>query len=116
MVVLMLTTLAWSRKLTTTSLAPGMRLRRGYEPPPEGTAVQEADPKAEEADEAAAAQSVSKLLLVVHGIGQNLSGSNIAGWALSSLPRTPGASLTVVSLWTLRDFAYVLPDSRMLTP
>ncbi len=62
-----------------------MRLRRGYEPPPEGVSVQEvADPKAEEAEEAAAAQPVDKLLLVVHGIGQNLSGSNIAS-TLSSL-------------------------------
>ena len=56
-----------------------MRLRRGYQPPPEGVTVQEADPKTEEAEEAAAAQPVNKLLLVVHGIGQNLSGSNIAG-------------------------------------
>ena len=55
-----------------------MRLRRGYEPPPEGVTVQEADPKAEEADEAAVAQPVDKLLLVVHGIGQNLGGANIA--------------------------------------
>lgn len=55
-----------------------MRLRRGYESPPEGVNVQEADPKAEEADEAAAAQPVDKLLLVVHGIGQNLGGANIA--------------------------------------
>lgn len=56
-----------------------MRLRRGYELPPRGVSVQEADPKAEEAEEAAASQPVDKLLLVVHGIGQNLSGSNIAG-------------------------------------
>jgi hypothetical protein len=54
-----------------------MRLRRGHELR-EGVSVQEADPKAEEADEAAAAQPVDKLLLVVHGIGQNLTGSNIA--------------------------------------
>ena len=68
------------RKLSTATAAPGMRLRRGYQPPPEGATVQEADPKTEEAEEAAAAQPVNKLLLVVHGIGQNLSGSNIAGW------------------------------------
>ena len=55
-----------------------MRLRRGYESPPEGVTVQEADPKAEEADEAAAVQPVNRLLLVVHGIGQNLGSANIA--------------------------------------
>ncbi|KAK9800186.1 hypothetical protein WJX73_006192 [Symbiochloris irregularis] len=35
--------------------------------------------KAEEADDAAAVQPIGRLLYVVHGIGQNLSGSNIAG-------------------------------------
>lgn len=67
------------RRLSTSGGLPGMRLRRGYQLPPEGVTVQEADPKAEEADDAAATQPISKLLLVVHGIGQNLSGSNIAG-------------------------------------
>lgn len=62
-----------------------MRLRRGYETPPEGVTVQEADPKAEEADEAAAGQPVDKLLLVVHGIGQNLGAANIA--SMSSFPQ-----------------------------
>ena len=56
-----------------------MRLRRGWEPPAEGVTVQEADPQAEEMEEAAANQPVNRLLLVVHGIGQNLTGSNIAG-------------------------------------
>lgn len=50
--------------------------------------VQEADPKAEEADEAAAAKPVGKLLLVVHGIGQNLSGSNIVGTSPNPCPRS----------------------------
>lgn len=72
-----------TRKLTS-GTSPGMRLRRAYRPPPEGAAVQEADPKAEEVDQAAATVPISKLLLVVHGIGQNLSGSNIAG--LFNLP------------------------------
>lgn len=67
------------RKLSSKAAAPGYRLRRGYEAPPENVVVREADPKAEEADEAAARLPVSKLLLVVHGIGQNLAGSNIAG-------------------------------------
>lgn len=67
-----------------------MRLRRGYQPP-QGTNVQEADPKSEEADEAAAAQPVGKLLLAVHGIGQNLGGANIAcegshAWSHSCVP------------------------------
>lgn len=65
-----------------------MRLRRGYEAPPAGVVVQEADPKAEEADEAAAAKPVGKLLLVVHGIGQNLSGSNIVGTSPNPCPRS----------------------------
>jgi len=66
-----------------------MRLRRGYEPPPEGVNVQEADRKAEEAEESAAAQPVDKLLLVVHGIGQNLTGSNIASTVLSFQEHIP---------------------------
>ena len=37
----------------------------------------EVDVKAEEADEAAAAQPVDRLILAVHGIGQKLSGANI---------------------------------------
>ena len=35
--------------------------------------------QAEEADEFAAVTPVDRLLFVVHGIGQNLAGSNIAG-------------------------------------
>ena len=66
------------RKLgSSTDLGP--RLRRGYLPPQEGATSQQVDTKAEAADDAAAKQPVERLLLVVHGIGQNLSGTNSHG-------------------------------------
>ena len=54
----------------------GPRLHRGYQPPAEGATSQQVDAKAEAADDAAAKQPVGRLLLVVHGIGQNLSGAH----------------------------------------
>lgn len=82
-----------------------MRLRRGYQTPPEGVTVQEADPKAEEADEAAAAQPVDKLLLVVHGIGQNLGGANIASMTHTRVALTNTSRnmepVTVLASWSI---------------
>lgn len=52
----------------------GPRLRRGYQTPPEGVITTQIDAKAEAVDDAAARQPVTRLLLCVHGIGQNLSG------------------------------------------
>ena len=57
----------------------GARLHRGYPLPSPDAAYTQIDVKAEEADNAAATQPIGRLLYVVHGIGQNLSGSNIAG-------------------------------------
>ena len=90
-----------------------MRLRRGYENPPEGVTVQEADPKAEEADEAAAAQPVDKLLLVVHGIGQNLGGANITCRASREKAYPPlRLSISTCAIWLLLAFAYALFQER----
>ena len=44
----------------------------------QGAKSAEVNPKQEQMDEFAAANPPTRLLLVVHGIGQNLSGSNIA--------------------------------------
>lgn len=44
----------------------------------QGVKSAEVNVKQEQMDEAAAANPPTRLLLVVHGIGQNLSGSNIA--------------------------------------
>lgn len=72
-----------SRKLKE-SIDIGSRLCRGYPPPapvsPGGTPAPspQIDPRAEEADNMADSLPIGRLLLVVHGIGQNLTGSNIA--------------------------------------
>ncbi|CAL5218604.1 g301 [Coccomyxa viridis] len=63
-----------TRKLTSTTMV-GMRLRRGYTAPAANAA--EVDLGREETDDFAARVPVDKLVFVVHGIGQNLSGSNI---------------------------------------
>jgi hypothetical protein len=52
----------------------GARLRRGYTPPPPGEPDPTIDRRAEAADEAAARAPIDRLVLVVHGIGQNLAG------------------------------------------
>ena len=65
---------------------PGARLRRGYTPPPPGEADATMDPRAEAADQAAAGTPIDRLVLVVHGIGQNLAGRRAA-------PRTPNPNL-----------------------
>ncbi len=44
----------------------------------QGAKSSEVNAKQEQMDEAAAANPPTRLLLVVHGIGQNLTGSNIA--------------------------------------
>ncbi|CAL8470099.1 g9641 [Coccomyxa elongata] len=66
---------AWILRSWSSKPAIGMRLRRGYEAPTPGAV--EVDAKAEEADNFAARVPVNRLVFVVHGIGQNLSGSNI---------------------------------------
>lgn len=43
----------------------------------------EVDARAEEADDAAASAPIDRLLLVVHGIGQKLSGASIVDDAAS---------------------------------
>ncbi|KAK9852138.1 hypothetical protein WJX84_007417 [Apatococcus fuscideae] len=63
----------WSKTPTV-----GAKLRRGYIGPAQGAKSSEVNIKQEQMDEAAAANPPTRLLLVVHGIGQNLSGSNIA--------------------------------------
>ena len=66
---------AWLKHLGATSAAAPtrMRLRRGYSPPAAKAALdKEADLRQEEVDNAAACASPTHLLLVVHGIGQNL--------------------------------------------
>ena len=52
----------------------GPALRRGYQAPPDEAKSSQIDSKAEAVDNAAARQPVTRLLLCVHGIGQNLSG------------------------------------------
>lgn len=54
----------------------GPKLRRGYQEPTDGAKSQQVDAKAEAADDAAAQQPVERLVFVVHGIGQNLSGAS----------------------------------------
>jgi hypothetical protein len=68
----------WHRKINSSGV-PGARLRRGYLPPANPAAAAEVDAKAEEADEYAGTTPISHLVFAIHGIGQNLSGSNIAG-------------------------------------
>lgn len=46
--------------------------------PPQALLEKEADLRQEELDEACAAAPVSRLVLVVHGIGQKLEGANVA--------------------------------------
>lgn len=62
---------AWLRAKLGGGAAAGetrMRLRRGYDPPPTKAALErEADPRAEEADEAAAGAPVTRLVLCIHG-------------------------------------------------
>ena len=71
-----LTQSAVSRRLTS-SADLGPRLRRGYQGPQDGATSQQVDTKAEAIDDAAAQQPIELLLLVVHGIGQNLSGEDL---------------------------------------
>jgi hypothetical protein len=71
-------TLVFCRKMGSGGL-PGARLRRGYASPPAPEKAPDIDLKAEEAEEYAGTTPVNHLLLAIHGIGQNLSGSNIAG-------------------------------------
>lgn len=71
------------RKINSSGV-PGARLRRGYYQPANPAAAAEVDLKAEEADEYAGTTPVSHLVFAIHGIGQNLSGSNIAGMLLKS--------------------------------
>jgi hypothetical protein len=83
----------------------GAKLRRGYEPP--HPASMEVDAKQEEIDNSAARLPVTCLLLCVHGIGQNLTGANIAG---APTRHTQGCSLLftlgspnvlVLNVWSL---------------
>ena len=55
----------------------GPALRRGYQAPPDEAKSSQIDTKAEAVDNAAARQPVTRLLLCVHGIGQNLSGQPV---------------------------------------
>lgn len=65
----------WIRRSTTITR---MKVRRGYvEPEVQAVLAKEADLSAEAVDNAAAATPPTHLLLVVHGIGQNLAGANI---------------------------------------
>lgn len=65
----------WIRRSTAITR---MKVRRGYvEPEVQAILAKEADLSAEAVDNAAAATPPSHLLLVVHGIGQNLAGANI---------------------------------------
>eukprot|EP00884_Botryococcus_braunii_P003989 jgi/Botrbrau1/13591/Bobra.0307s0010.1 len=73
----------WLSRKINTSGVPGARLRRGYLPPANPVAAAEVDVKAEETDEYAGTTPISHLVFAIHGIGQNLSGSNIADDAMA---------------------------------
>ena len=75
---------------------PGARLRRGYTPPPPGEADATMDPRAEAADQAAAGTPIDRLVLVVHGIGQNLAGRRAA----------PALLTLTLRQWTRRPRAH----------
>lgn len=62
----------------TKSSPPGMKLRRGYEPPSAADKHPEVDVKQEQLDDYAASTPVDRLILCCHGIGQALTNSNIA--------------------------------------
>ncbi|KAL4854538.1 Phospholipase SGR2 [Chlorella vulgaris] len=75
------TSWGWLKKIGASSTAGQTRLRarRGYEQPVSKALLEkEADLRQEELDEACAAAPVSRLVLVVHGIGQQLQGANVA--------------------------------------
>ncbi|KAK9808811.1 hypothetical protein WJX72_004107 [[Myrmecia] bisecta] len=66
----------WLSAKVKSNAPPGAKLRRGYKEPNQGS--MEVDVKAEEVDNAGAQVPVTRLVLAVHGIGQNLIASNIA--------------------------------------